>query len=148
TGSRVMDDPAIEIPNRAGGYSKGLFNRKYEFSRKDGPVCGDGNVFTTARDMAKWDAALAENRLVRRETLDLAFTPPKLEGDKKSSYGFGWVVQDKDGKTSVWHNGGWAGTRTMIVRSLGDGITVVVLCNDEGAKPEPVAWELLRIARG
>src|SRR4051812_48881348 len=67
TASRVMDDPAVEVPNRAGGYSRGLLSGKYNFSRKDGPVCGDGNVFTTVRDLVKWDEALTTNRLVKAE---------------------------------------------------------------------------------
>jgi CubicO group peptidase (beta-lactamase class C family) len=142
TSTLVADAVPYNIPNRATGYNKKLLSTKFTISRKDGPICGDGNVFTTARDLAKWDQALSNVKLVRPATLAEAWTPPKLPDDKKTDYGFGWVVQTKNGKTTVWHNGGWSGTHTMIGRKLDDKLTVVVLCNDEGSTPEKTAMEI------
>ncbi|MFL5327306.1 MAG: serine hydrolase domain-containing protein [Gemmataceae bacterium] len=151
TSSRVMDDPKIEIRNRVTGYSQALLSRKFELSRRDGPVCGDGNVFTTVRDLAKWDAGLAANKLVRAETLELAYTPvnvPDFKTGKNSNYGFGWdVAKAKDGSKIVWHNGGWAGTRTSISRFLADGLTIAVLCNNEDADADDVAMAVAKILR-
>jgi CubicO group peptidase (beta-lactamase class C family) len=147
TASRVMDEVPLAIPNRVTGYKRTWLIGPLAPTRKDGPVCGDGNVFASARDMARWDAALWENRLVKPETLELAFTGGGITGGGRSDYGFGWVVRIKDGKKGVWHNGGWAGTRTMIARGLTNGITAVVLCNSESATPETVAMELVKIVR-
>ena len=47
------------------------------------------------------------------------------DGKTKTDYGFGWFIDNN----SVWHNGMWAGYRTMIVRYPGDSYTVVVLSN-------------------
>jgi len=148
TSSRVMDAWPMEIPNRVTGYKRSWLIGPLTPTSKNGPVCGDGNVFTSARDMAKWDAALWENKLVKPETLELAFTGGANADGTRSDYGFGWVIRNKDGKKSVWHNGGWAGTRTMIARNLSNGLTAVVLCNSESAMPEGVAMELIKIFRG
>jgi CubicO group peptidase (beta-lactamase class C family) len=80
--------------------------------------------------------------------LESAYTPPTLNDGKKSNYGFGWVVREKDGKRMVWHNGGWAGTRTHISRWLNDRITVVVLCNDESANPDKTGADVAKLMRG
>ncbi len=148
--TRVMDDPNIAIPNRTNGYDRPFWRKSFDVSRKDGPVCGDGNVFTTVKDLAKWDAGLSANKLVRADTLNLAFTPaavPDYHTGKPSKYGFGWVVEEKDGKKMVWHNGGWAGTRTTIYRWLSDGMTIVVLCNSETSDADEAAVKLAKIFR-
>lgn len=148
TASRVMDALPMEIPNRVTGYKRTWLIGPLGPTRKDGPVCGDGNVFSSARDMARWDAALWENKLVKPATLEFAFTGGTNADGTKSDYGFGWAIRFKDGKKGVWHNGGWAGTRTMIARNLHNGLTAVVLCNHESAAPEGVAMELIKIFRG
>lgn len=141
----VMDKFPYELENRATGYARKMMVGKLEVSKRDGPICGDGNVFSTVRDFAKWDAGLAENRLVRSETQKLAWTTGKLDNGKETGYGFGWVVAEKDGKKFVVHAGGWAGTRTMIGRWIDDKLTIVVLCNDEGANPNKVANDLAKL---
>jgi CubicO group peptidase (beta-lactamase class C family) len=144
TSTQVADEVPYHVANRVVGYSKKPLSDKYEVSQRDGPICGDGNVFTTARDMAKWDEALTNAKLVRIATLAEAWTPPTLPDDKKSEYGFGWVAQSKNGKKIVWHNGGWNGTHTVIVRRLDDRLTVVILCNYERATPEKAAGDIAR----
>lgn len=144
-GTQVADAVPYSVANRATGYGRKLFSNKLFVSRRDGPICGDGNVFTTVRDMANWDAGLNGERLVRQSTLAEAWTPPQLPDGKKTSYGFGWLSNTKNGKRTVSHNGGWAGTHTVIVRQIDDKLTIVVLCNDEGANPEKTAADLARI---
>jgi CubicO group peptidase (beta-lactamase class C family) len=145
TSTQVADEVPYHVPNRAVGYAKKPLSDKYGISRRDGPICGDGNVFTTARDMAKWDEALTNGKLVRPATLAEAWTPPMLPDDKKTDYGFGWVAQTKNGKTTIWHNGGWNGTHTMIMRRIDDRLTIVILCNDENASPEKAAAEIAKM---
>ena len=146
--TKVMDDPSVDLPNRTTGYGQKIFSKKFDLSRKDGPVCGDGNVFTTIEDMAKWDAALAQCALVRRDTMEQALTPPTFAGDKKGIYGFGWIIMSKDGKRMMWHNGGWSGTSTSISRYIDEGLTVAVLCNNESADADSVGLKIASLYRG
>jgi CubicO group peptidase (beta-lactamase class C family) len=69
---------------------------------------GDGGVESTGKDLFKWDQALYTGKLVRRATLDLAFTPGRTSDGKviethffayPSSYGFGWFISSESGAT-------------------------------------------------
>ncbi|MBX7104074.1 MAG: beta-lactamase family protein [Gemmataceae bacterium] len=143
--TRVMDRVPYDVANRASGYGRQFLVGKHVPSRRDGPVCGDGNVFSTARDMIAWNAALEERRLLRPETWEQAWTKTPIAEGKQSDYGFGWVVSEKEGRKAVWHNGGWAGTRTLIFRRLSDKLTVIVLSNDEGANVDKVGTDVMKL---
>lgn len=123
--ARVFDDATQVIPNRAYGYGKRRDGWSYQHS--DLIMTGDGAVMLSLEDFAVWDPA----KLVKAETLKMAWTPGKLDNGKEHSYGFGWAVGKVDGKLVVEHSGGWAGFRTYIVRYGDDGLTVVVLANNQ-----------------
>src|SRR5262245_5177572 len=131
----VMDKFPYDLENRATGYGRKMMVGKLEVSKRDGPICGDGNVFSTVRDLARWDAGLVENRLVRPDTQNLAWTSGKLDDGKETGYGFGWMVTVDRGNKYIVHGGGWAGTRTVIGRWVSEKITIAILCNDEGVNP-------------
>lgn len=117
--ARVFDDATQVIPNRAYGYGKRRGEWTYQHS--DLIMTGDGAVMLSLEDFALWDPA----KLVKKETLELAWTAGKLDDGKEHRYGFGWAV----GKGIVEHAGGWVGFRTYIVRYRETGLTVVVLAN-------------------
>lgn len=94
--------------------------------RLDG-IVGDGNVYSSVEDLLKWDQALYTEKLVKRQTLQEAFTPGRLNNGEKTDYGFGWSV-DKTGK-KLSHTGGWVGFRTLIVRYTDKNQTLLVLDN-------------------
>jgi CubicO group peptidase (beta-lactamase class C family) len=124
----VLEKPGQPIKHRAQGYEhtkKGI--RK---ARDDTGIYGDGQVMTSAIDMAAWDKALREHKLVKRETFTQAITSGKLNDGKPCGYGFGWSLSHEQGHKLAWHEGEWTGTNTHIVRSLdADGLTVIVLSN-------------------
>lgn len=99
-------------------------------------VTGDGNVYTSVRELARWDYALRKHLLVRRATQDAAWTNGQLDNGEAirdeygAGYGFGWGI---DTRTLVSHDGSWFGTSTYIVLDLRTGTTVAVLSNDENA---------------
>jgi CubicO group peptidase (beta-lactamase class C family) len=139
----VFDSMYATVPERAKGYRK--LKEGWKHVAKDAPICGDGNVFTCTEDMAKWDAALREGKLLKPDTLRLAWTPQKLDDGKETQYGFGWGIRCLNGKLIVGHGGGWTGTRTDITRWVDDKLTIVVLCNNEGASPNALAKEIADI---
>jgi CubicO group peptidase (beta-lactamase class C family) len=141
--SLVFDAMGIQVPDRVTGYRPDG-SGKWLKSVRDGPTCGDGNVFTTAEDLVRWDAALAASKLVKPETLRLAFTPGKTDDGKEFGYGLGWAVARRNGKLIVEHAGGWAGTSTFIHRAVDDKVTVIVLCNDQLARAGPVGNQILK----
>ncbi len=127
------------VTHRAYGYS----GRDGRWERTDqsltSAVLGDGGIYSSIDDLARWDAALYDDRLLRRESLALAFTPATATGDPGVAYGFGWRITGE----TVWHSGETRGFRNVIVRWPGRRLTVVVLTNRADPEPYPTA---LRIA--
>jgi N-acyl-D-aspartate/D-glutamate deacylase/CubicO group peptidase (beta-lactamase class C family) len=113
----------------------------YDLIREDG-VIGDGNIYSSATDLLKWDQALYTERLVKRTTMEAAFEPVLLSNGKNHPYGFGWFVPEK-GKT-VSHTGSWVGFRTLIERHLNDHSTLIVLTNGNSGIAIPIIRDLIK----
>jgi CubicO group peptidase (beta-lactamase class C family) len=126
----LLERPRQPVPNRAQGYRR--VGDRFQISREDTAIFGDGQIMTTIDDMATWDRALRQNKLVNPKTLALATTSGVLRGGKPTGYGFGWYVVSDNGHRIVRHGGGWTGTSVHILRRLDDGLTVIVLSNLEG----------------
>ena len=99
---------------------------KNDLIRFDG-IIGDGNIYSSAEDLLKWDQALYTETLVKSSTFQEAITPAKLNNGEATSYGFGWFISE-DGKV-VSHTGGWVGFRNILVRYLEDNRTLILLSN-------------------
>ena len=96
---------------------------------------GPGRISSTAEDLLKWDQALYSAKLVKVETLDLAFTPGTLNDGSSTNYGFGWMIQTNLKREKViWHSGDNPGYKTRIMRYPASKQTLIVLCNN--AYPE------------
>ena len=94
--------------------------------RFDG-IVGDGNVYSSAEDLYKWDQALYTEKLVKKSTFTEAITAGKLNDGSDTEYGFGWFINEPGKKVS--HTGGWVGFGTYIVRYLDKNQTIVLLDN-------------------
>jgi len=91
-------------------------------------VNGAGLVYSTVRDMRKWDTALREGKILShslqaemREAVDCG------EEREGKQYGFGWFIE-KDGNV-VRHSGGWPGYINHYYRNLKSGAVLVMLTN-------------------
>ncbi len=86
--------------------------RQYAFDYLD-QVYGDKNVYSTVRDMLKWDQALYGGTIFKKESLDSAFIGYSFEKPGINNYGLGWRMFNlKSGKKFIYHNGWWHGNRT------------------------------------
>lgn len=94
--------------------------------RFDG-IVGDGNVYSSAEDLYKWDQSLYTEKLVKKSTFEEAITPGKLNSGEETKYGFGWGIIEP-GKV-VAHSGGWVGFSTYIIRYLDKNQVLVILTN-------------------
>jgi len=92
---------------------------------------GPGRISSTAADLLKWDQALYTDQIVTHETLKEAFTPTTLNDGTESDYGFGWdIIPTSSAGKVVWHNGDNPGYKTIIVRYLDAGKTLIILNNN------------------
>ncbi len=138
--TRIISEADI-VPNRSAGYRlvKGELKNQ-EWVSPTVNTTADGSLYFSILDLAKWDAALYTEKLLKRSSLDEMWTVAKLKDGKPNSgeYGFGWFIETKKGRHVVEHEGAWQGFETEISRYVDDQLTVVVLTNLDGAKPETI----------
>lgn len=106
------------------------YTMKYQQVAKDryDGVLGDKGIYTTTYDLFLLSTALYRNKILTKETQDLAYMPNSPE-KKLSNYGLGWRMNMNAPSKEVFHNGWWHGYRTSFHRRLKDSLTIVVLSN-------------------
>ncbi|MEG3181013.1 serine hydrolase [Sphingomonas sp. LT1P40] len=136
------DSHAAILPRRASGYAPA----------KDGPVNADyvdmsipqgaGALYSTTRDLLKWQRGVYGGKLLKPASLAAFRTP------YKSDYAFGIGVVSKDGVTTIEHGGGIEGFNTSLAYDPDRKLTVVVLGNLNGPSPGKLSKSLMTLARG
>ena len=93
---------------------------------------GCGDVFSTAEDMARFDIALMDGRIVRAATLTAMTTPssPSDAFGKGDRYGLGFTIIPFGDLLLVGHHGGLPGFEADDEMILKDRFAVVALGND------------------
>ena len=134
--ARVDEGPPVA--HRAYGHGEDGAWRRTDQSPTSA-VLGDGGIYSSIDDLAKWDAALYDDRLLSAESRRLAFAPHVATDDPAVRYGYGWRITGD----TLWHSGETIGFRNVIVRWPAQKLTVVVLTNRDDPEPYPLA---LRIA--
>lgn len=134
----AFEDGISTVANRAYGYT----NKDGTWTRKDqsltSAVLGDGGIYSSIDDLAKWDAALYDARLLSDESRRLAFAPHVVTDKEGVSYGFGWRITGE----TLWHSGETSGFRNVIVRYPGRHLTVIMLTNRDDPEPYETALEI------
>ncbi|HYJ92099.1 MAG TPA: serine hydrolase, partial [Pyrinomonadaceae bacterium] len=123
------DHPEMIIAKRATGYGKnptGFVNSSYVDMSV--PYAA-GSLYSTARDLYKWDRSLYTDKVLSAASRDLMFKP------NLSNYGYGFAISDMtvgNAKTKVIsHSGGINGFATLIVRLVDSQSTIILLSNVE-----------------
>jgi CubicO group peptidase (beta-lactamase class C family) len=116
--------------------------RAYGFALRDGQLApsdqsltsatqGDGGVYTSLRDYARWAGALRGNRLV-----DLRATLHRLNaplGDGEGYYGAGWFFdRDVRGTLTLFHSGSTCGFSNVAVLVPEQGVCIAFFSNIAG----------------
>ena len=131
----AFEDGISVVANRAYGYTM----KDSAWTRKDqsvtSAVLGDGGIYSSIDDMAKWDAALYDSRLLSDASRKLAFSSHTPTDNPEISYGFGWRITGE----TLWHSGETSGFRNVIVRWPSRRLTVVILSNRDTPGPYETA---------
>lgn len=98
-------------------------------SPREIPVYGDGNLYSTLADLARWEAELCRPTRLEPAWLQQAFTAATLDDGRRTRYGWGWYVGWYGGRRVVWHGGSWDGTSTCYARHLDAGVSLAVCSN-------------------
>lgn len=101
----------------------------WEYDFLDGTY-GDKNIYTTPRDLLKWDQALYTGQVLSPALLDSAFAPYSFEEPSVHNYGLGWRLQLlPNGKKVVYHFGKWHGCNAAFARLIDEKVTIIILGN-------------------
>jgi CubicO group peptidase (beta-lactamase class C family) len=142
-----------EVPHRAYGHSKEGNTWKETDQSPTSATLGDGGIYSSLTDLAKWDEALAQHALLTENEMQPALTPAKLttgaqpkwpaNSDRAEgtpvSYGFGWFLDLYRNHARMWHYGDTVGFHTYILRFPADHLTIIVLANRTDLDPESLA---------
>ncbi|MEZ5331102.1 MAG: serine hydrolase domain-containing protein [Thermoanaerobaculia bacterium] len=134
------DDHNHIVRHRADGYSP-LDAGGYRIDMTILDMVGDGGIFTTVEDLARWNAHFVDNPLPGGAGLvEEMETPGTLTDGSSTGYGFGLVVGEHRGLRMISHGGAFVGFRAAMDRFPDQHLSVAVLCNVSTAAP----WELSR----
>ncbi len=135
------DDAATVLPRRASGYvvtNEGVANAPFvDMSIPQGA----GGLYSTTRDLLKWEEGLFGGRLLRPESLVLLTTP------MRNNYAFGLISTQNGERRIISHNGAIEGFNSWLAHA-DDGTTVVVLGNLNGPGPDKLGPALMTLAHG
>ena len=139
TTARIISESDI-VPNRASGYR--VVNGQIKNQDWVSPALNttaDGALYFTIYDMAKWDAALYTEKLLKKSSLEQMWTPVKLNDGKTHPYGFGWALGEVRGHRIIEHGGAWQGFKAHISRYVDDKFTVILFANQIRANQTKLA---------
>ena len=145
--TRIISEADI-IPNRAAGYR--LDNgqlKNQEWVSPSANSTADGSLYFTILDLAKWDAALYTNNVLKESSKREMWTVATLRDGKPNpgSYGFAWFVDSRGGHRLVGHGGRWQGFTTHIARYMDDGLTIVILTNQGNCDAQRIVDEVAAV---
>lgn len=139
------DDVRRIVRGRAQGYvrkddqlqNSELLDASYKF--------GGGGLCASAEDLARFGACLLDGTLLRKETLQAMWTRQRTAAGDEIDYGLGFRVDGAGERLRVWHSGAQARVSTMLLLLPTERIVVVVLCNLEQVRLQPLAFRLAEL---
>jgi CubicO group peptidase (beta-lactamase class C family) len=142
------DDRLAVVPYRTRFYQKAESGTVHnaDFLDSSYKIPG-GGWLSSAEDMARFEVAILNDKLVRRITRDLMWTPLKPSDGSKDNYALGWDWgEENDRETAgVGNTGFQQGTSTTFVIAPERRVGVVVLSNMADQPSGDLAREILKI---
>lgn len=153
--SFAPDDYVSRDPWLVEGYSRvdgGFEHQPYDMLQVG---FADGNVSSNVDDMLRWHRWLFDGEgpeLLSKEWKDLLMTDNTLADGRKTGYGLGLFLGE-DGSAcgrgrhlpdhaEIWHTGGATGFVSNCSRFVEDGMSVVLLTNDEDIPRDPIFMDV------
>jgi D-alanyl-D-alanine carboxypeptidase len=105
-----------------------------------------GALVSTVDDLARWDAAVSDGKLLQASTWEKAFSVHMLNDGKATKYGYGWEIGTLSGLNIISHSGAIDGFSAAVLRIPQEKLYVAVLSNaGMGDNAESVAIQAASI---
>lgn len=137
-----------QVAHRAFGYRKSATGWEFADQSPTSATLGDGGIYSSLDDLAKWDAAIQNHTLLSAEEMQPALTPVEVPGGahqddgKPVQYGFGWFLDAYNGRKRMYHDGETSGFRTTIQRFTDERLTIIILANRTDLNPDALALKI------
>jgi CubicO group peptidase (beta-lactamase class C family) len=136
------DDHTMLVPKRALGYQ--LVGSTFHLSQPQFDVVGDGGVYTTVEDLAKWDANFKTGKVGGKQAISLLQTPGRLNDGQPIPYAFAISVGEFHGLKTFSHSGSYGGYRASFLRVPDKDVSVITLCNTSDV-PNTIAEQVASV---
>ncbi len=113
-------------------------------------LAGAGSIISTAGDIAIWDKAVEQKKLLSTKSWNEALSKhveASMFGDS-TYYGYGWVIQKYYGHKLIWHTGGMAGFLCANYIFPEDNLTIIFLSNDDFIAPAGIVHQIANYILG
>lgn len=145
TSTEFRDDHTQLIPQRALGYQPS--GGTYKISQPEFDVVGDGGVYSTVEDLAKWDANFRTGKVGGKSAMAQLQAPGHLNDGQTIPYGFALSIGQFHGLRTVAHHGAYGGYRSTLLRFPDNDLSVITLCNTAAA-PSTLAEQVAALVLG
>jgi len=109
---------------------------------------GNGGIMSTILDMHKWYEAIKNNTILSKAATKKYIGKQILEREGRPfHYGYGWSVEQKEGREITWHNGGNGYFSNYMGFYPGKDLMIFVGCNT-GKDADPYAHTVDEIMHG
>jgi CubicO group peptidase (beta-lactamase class C family) len=133
-----MNHSGFTSDKHTGALSYKKNENKYTPYRNDNHTAGDGGMFTTLADLAKWDQEFYDSTSINQDILKRG----TLENGNILSYGRGIMFNTYRAQTIQTHPGAFLGYRSEILRFPKQQITIILLGNSEDINPEVITRKI------
>jgi CubicO group peptidase (beta-lactamase class C family) len=136
-------------PGLALGHHDGVAVPSWELGTAN---VGTGGIWSTARDLARWDRALASGEILSDAARQAMFTAhvPARDDDgviRTEGYGYGWYAGSAaGGRRLFYHPGDNPGYLAFNAWFPDDDVRLVMLSNEEAIPAESLLHDLIRTA--
>jgi CubicO group peptidase (beta-lactamase class C family) len=143
-----FDGEGIIIPYRVSGYRKeGAIVKNADYWSPSIAYATGGLLSNTA-DLYNWFKGLITYKILRKETLDQAFTPFKLKDGSGVTYGYGWYIQNSGNIKSIEHSGKMNGFLSNEIYYPLQDIFIAAFFNCEQAPKDEISRNISEIVLG
>lgn len=126
-------EPAPDDPRIANGYTMfALSDPQPVAPEGHGWISAAGAIFSTPSDLAKWDMALIDGKVLKPSSYALMARKRMLKDGRLSDYGCGLMIRSQGGREILTHNGAVSGFNAYNTTVPGIRSAVVVFVNLEG----------------
>jgi CubicO group peptidase (beta-lactamase class C family) len=105
---------------------------------------GAAALTSTVDDLARWDVALLDHRVLSEASLAEMWRGQQAEPGQ-GSYAMGWIVDAVGSHRYLWHNGQVGGFHALNVIFPDDDLAFAILANNQDAKPEYLVAGIARL---